>query len=142
MKQNSKCRSFCGRDEMINHIINECSKLAQKEYKTMWTNQICTTSNLSKWMRHKIFWDFETNMLVSARRPDLVIVNKKKRTCQIFDDAIPADRVRFKEGEESDKYLDLAREQKNLQNMKEMVIPIIVGALRKICKGLVKGLED
>ena len=29
---NSKCR-WCGdRDEIINHIISECSKLAQKEY--------------------------------------------------------------------------------------------------------------
>ena len=33
MQQNSKCR-LCGeRDETINHIIRECSKLAQKEYK-------------------------------------------------------------------------------------------------------------
>ena len=33
-QQNSKC-SLCGdRDEIINHIISECSKLAQKEYKT------------------------------------------------------------------------------------------------------------
>ena len=33
-QQNSKCR-LCGeRDETINHIISECSKLAQKEYKT------------------------------------------------------------------------------------------------------------
>ena len=33
-KQNSKCRLCSDRDEMINHIISECSKLAQKEYKT------------------------------------------------------------------------------------------------------------
>ena len=31
MQQNSKCR-LCGkRNEMINHIINECSKLQQKK---------------------------------------------------------------------------------------------------------------
>ena len=31
---------------------------------------------------HKILWDFElqTSHLFSARRPDLVMVNKKKRT--------------------------------------------------------------
>ena len=33
-QQNSKCRLFGDRDEMINHIISEGSKLAQKEYKT------------------------------------------------------------------------------------------------------------
>ena len=33
-QQNRKC-TLCGdRDETINHIISECSKLAQKEYKT------------------------------------------------------------------------------------------------------------
>ena len=33
-QQNSKCRLYGDRDETINHIISECSKLAQKEYKT------------------------------------------------------------------------------------------------------------
>ena len=33
-QQNSKCRLCSDRDETINHIISECSKLAQKEYKT------------------------------------------------------------------------------------------------------------
>ena len=32
-QQNSKCRLSGDRDEIINHIISECSKLAQKEYK-------------------------------------------------------------------------------------------------------------
>ena len=33
-QQNSEC-TLCGdRNETINHIINECNKLAQKEYKT------------------------------------------------------------------------------------------------------------
>ena len=33
-QQNSKCSQSGDRDETINHIISECSKLAQKEYKT------------------------------------------------------------------------------------------------------------
>ena len=32
--QNSNCRLCGDRDETINHIISECSKLVQKEYKT------------------------------------------------------------------------------------------------------------
>ena len=32
-QQNSKCRLCGDRDETINHIISECSKLALKEYK-------------------------------------------------------------------------------------------------------------
>ena len=43
----------------------------------------------------------------------LVIVNKKKRTCQTVDFAVPIDhRVKLKESEKRDKYLDLARELK------------------------------
>ena len=45
---------------------------------------------------HKILCDFEiqTDHLISARQPDLVIVIKKeekKRTCPIVDFAAPAD---------------------------------------------------
>ena len=41
-QQNNKCR-LCGeRDETINHIISECSRLAQKEYKTKhdWVSKV------------------------------------------------------------------------------------------------------
>ena len=33
----------------------------------------------------------QTDHLISARRPDLIIINKKKRTCKIVDFAIPTD---------------------------------------------------
>ena len=33
IQQNSRCRLCGDKDKTINHIINECSKLAQKEYK-------------------------------------------------------------------------------------------------------------
>ena len=34
-QQNSKCTLCDDRDETINHIISECSKLAQKEYQVI-----------------------------------------------------------------------------------------------------------
>ena len=40
------------------------------------------------------------------------------------------------------KYLDLARELKKLENMKMMVIPIVVGALGTVPKGLEKRLLE
>ena len=42
---------------------------------------------------HKLLWGFDvqTDHLISARRPDLIIINKKKRTCKIVDFAVPAD---------------------------------------------------
>ena len=64
---------------------------------------------------HKILWDFDihTNHLISARRPHLIIINKRKRTCKIVDFAVPAEHsVKLKECEKKDKYLDLAKELK------------------------------
>ena len=49
-----------------------------------------------------------------ARRPDLIIINKKERTCIIMDFVVPVDhRVKLKEYEKRDKYQDLARELKS-----------------------------
>ena len=58
-----------------------------------------------------------------------------------MDFAILVDhRIKLKECKKRDKYLDLAREQKkNLWNMKVTVIPIVIGALGTVTKGLVQG---
>ena len=66
---------------------------------------------------HKVLRDFDiqTDHLISARRPDLIIINKKKKKkiCKIFDSAVPSyHRINPKECEKRDKYLDLARELK------------------------------
>ena len=47
-----------------------------------------------------------------------------------MDFAVPADhRVKLKESEIKDKYLDLAWELKKLRNMKMTMIPIVIDAL-------------
>ena len=66
---------------------------------------------------HKLIWDFDihTDYLTSARRLDQIIINKKKRTCKIVNFAVPTDhRIKLKECEKKDKYLDLDRELKKL----------------------------
>ena len=51
------------------------------------------------------------------------------RTRRIVDLAVPADhRVKLKESEKKDKFLDLARELKNLWNMKLTVMPVVICA--------------
>ena len=76
-QQNSRWR-LCGeREETINRIISECSKLAQKEYKTRhdWVGKVihrelCLKLNANKWYAHnpefileneilKLLWDFD-----------------------------------------------------------------------------------
>ena len=101
-QQNSICRLWGDRDETINHIISECSKLAQKEYKVRydWVGKVihwkmCKKfkfDHANKWYvhnpapvlendTHKLLWDFDiqTDHLISARRPDLIIINNKKK---------------------------------------------------------------
>ena len=90
---------------------------------------------------HKVLWDFniQTDHLIPARRPDLIIINKKKRICKI----VPADhKINLKECEKKDKYLDLARELKKLWNMNAKIVPIVIGAFGTMTKELLKGLED
>ena len=94
---------------------------------------------------HKLLWDFDvhTDHLISARRPDFIIINKKKkkRICKIIDFTVPADhRIKLKEYEKKDKYLDLARELKKLLNMKVTIIPIVIGAFGTVTKRLLKGI--
>ena len=68
---------------------------------------------------------------------------KKKKISKIVNFAFPADyRIKLKECEKRDKYLDLARELKKLWNMKVTIIPIVIGAFGMVTKGLLKGLED
>ena len=154
------------RDETINNIISECSKLAQKEYKARhdWTVKVIhwdmsrkfQFDHTNKWYMHnpapvlendshKLVWDFniQTDLPIPARRPDLIkIYKKQKRICKIVDFAVPADhRINLKESEKKDKYLDLARELKKLLNMKVPIVPIVIGALDTVTKGLLKGLE-
>ena len=69
---------------------------------------------------HKLLWNFkiQTDHLISVRRPKLPIVKQKRKkkrkgTCRIVNFAVPTDhRMKIKESEKRDKYLDLARELK------------------------------
>ena len=62
--------------------------------------------------------------------------SKKKRTCHLESFVIPVhNSVKTKESKKIDKYLDLARELKKLKKMVK-VIPIVVGALEMVSKGL------
>ena len=101
-QQNSRRRLCDDRDETINHIISKCSKLARKEFKTRhdWVDKVIhwelrrkfEFDYTNKWCMHKpifvlenetrkLHWVFEiqTDHLISARRLDLIIVNKKKK---------------------------------------------------------------
>ena len=150
-QQNSKCRLCGNRDETTNHIISECRKLAQKEYKSRhdWVGKVIDWELCKKlkfdrtnnWYMHnptsvlenethKLLRDFDiqTYHSISARRPDLIIINKK-RTCKIVDFTVSADQriklKKWKEGLIPRPCLGI----KKLRKMKETFIGIVIGAL-------------
>ena len=70
-----------------------------------------------------------------VRRPDQVLIKKKKRTCQLMDFTIPTDqRMKIKKNEKIDKYLKL----KKLKTVN--VMPTVMSALEMVGKGLEKRL--
>ena len=106
-QQNRKCRPCGDRDETINHTISECSKLVQKEYKTRHDrvgkvihSEMCkklkfdhtnkcymhNTAPVLENNTHKLLWDTDihTDHLISARRPDLIIINKKREFAKLW----------------------------------------------------------
>jgi hypothetical protein len=83
-----------------------------------------------------VLWNqgVHTETEVTANKPDIIIKNKKKKTCILIDVAIPADRnVTQKDAEKKLKYKSLCIEIQRIWNMKYMIIPVV--------KGLTKNLE-
>ena len=100
-----------------NNNYNNSNKDNNKKFKFDHTNKsyMNNPAPVLENATHKLLWDFniQTDHLIPARRPDLIIINKKKRTCKIVDFAVPVDhRIKLKECEKKDKYFDLARELK------------------------------
>lgn len=148
-----KCRMCGDKKETINHIISECPKLAQKEYKRRhdkvataihWT--LCKRYDLDaadRWYQHvpevvqenekvKLIWDFniQTDLEIGARRPDLVLVHRESNTTYIIDVAIPYDtRIMDKQVEKIQKYQDLRIQIGRCWGTSAKVIPIVMGAL-------------
>ena len=87
----------------------------------------------------KLIWDIniQCDNVIEARRPDLILVDKKAKSCVIIDVAIPGDcRIREKEIEKIEKYQNLKRELKRFWLLKKNeVVPLVVGALGCISKG-------
>ena len=100
-QQNGKGRLDSDRDETINHIVNECTKLVQRNYKTRhdWVGKVihwelCKKFKFDHTTRlykhkpesvlenetHKIPWDLKikTDHQISARRQDLQIINNNR----------------------------------------------------------------
>ena len=92
-----------------------------------------------------VLWNREvhTDREVTANRPDIIIKNKKEKTCTLIDVAIPADRnVVQKEAEKKLKCKSSGIEIQRMWNLKCTFIPVIIGATGIVTRRLRKNLED
>ena len=81
---------------------------------------------------------------IKARKPNIVVVNKNKKSCAIIDVAIPGDiRVSKKEKENIERYQKLKREIKRMWNIRSIkVIPVAVRTLGSTSKKLKSSIEE
>ena len=92
---------------------------------------------------HKLLWNFDSDSdyLISARRPDLIIINKNVNIA-----ILPNHRAKLKENENKYKYLDLASEMKKKQQKtvkhESDVYTNCNWCFDTVTKGLLIGLED
>ena len=94
----------------------------------------------SAWILRRVLETWEDFLSLKLQRENTSV---SWCTFKIVDFAVPVDhRIILKESKKKDKYLDLARELKKLWNMKVTIVPIVIGALSTLSKGLLKGLED
>ena len=161
------CRLCHNKNETIDHVLSGCPKLSQAEYKSRHDNvaaaihwSMCRKYQIEckdKWYEHraekvaendevKLLWDFhmQTDHVIEARRPAIVLVKKKEATAVIVDIAVPGDtRIKTREQDKILKYQDLKREIKKLWNLKPVkVVPIVVGALGAVTPNLRKHLDS
>ena len=110
-----------------------------------------------KWYEHKpesmtkskdskitIMWDMpvNTDRTITANRPDIIIKDSVNSTCKLIDMSIPSDRnIALKEMEKKSKYKDPELEIQRMWQMKSEVIPVVVGALGTIKKGMVENIK-
>ena len=91
-----------------------------------------------------VLWNqvVHTQREVTANRPDIVIKNKKEKTCTLIDAAMPADRnVVQKEAEKKLKYNSLCIEMQRMWNLKCTIVQVTIGATGIVTRSLKKNLE-
>jgi len=112
----NKCRLCKQHEETIDNLNSGCPILGKNEYLKR-HNKFCTHLHYSirkalgiettdKWYTHvtkpvyeegdvTVLWNqaVHTGREVTTNRPDIIIKNKKEKTCTLIDVAIPADRI-------------------------------------------------
>ena len=93
---------------------------------------------------YKLLHDFNifTDKRISARRPDIVCVDKCSGCGTFIDVTCVMDRHVIDKQRKTEKYLDLATESQNLWNVRFEVIPLVFGALGTLHETTIKSFKS
>ena len=86
-----------------------------------------------------ILWEFtvHTDRKIDASRPNIIIQYHEERTCIMMDMAVPSDQsISLKEFQKLSKYKDLEIKVIKMWKLKKKIIPVVIGALGMIKKGI------
>ena len=89
-------------------------------------------------------WDMpvNTDITITANRQDIIVKDSVNSTCKLIDMNVPSDRnIALKETEIKSKYKDLELEIQRMWQMKTVVIPVLVGALGTVKKGMIENIK-
>ncbi|XP_047481697.1 uncharacterized protein LOC125034100 [Penaeus chinensis] len=105
-------------NETVTHIVSECQKQTQKEYKQVRHDNVTEVTGSF------------TDKTLERYRPDITVIEKKTKECLLIDPACPFDTRIEKEEEKCNNYSDLKYEIARMWRMKDVeVIPVVMGAL-------------
>ena len=100
------------------------------------TQKTVTDSN-----EETILWDMpiQTDREIKANRPDIIVKDKRQRTCKLIEISVSTERnTSIKMTEKFSKYKDQEIEIEKMWSMNTMTIPVIIGALGLVRKGMEK----
>ena len=157
---NPMCRICSQHLETIDHVVSGCPELAKTEYihrhnkAAMYIHwKLCKYYDIDvteRYYKHEpttvtendqvtILWDMpiQTDREITANRPDIVVKDKVNKTCLLIDMSVPTERnISIKTMEKLSKYKDLEIEIERMWGLKATTVPVIIGALGLIKKGL------
>ena len=165
--EDESCRVCKKELETVTHLVSSCGVLAQREYKrrhdrmglrVYW--EICKKHGVKcseKWYQecpdrvrksecdnYEVWWDrpVETTLKLEHNKPDVVVIDRKKRFWTLIDFSVPNDKNVVTKGEEKVKnHSELAKEIRRIHKVKTKIVPIIVGALGVLPTKLEENLQ-
>ena len=160
------CRLRGCHTESVDHILRNCSVIAQTHYKSRHddvarlihyeTARLSGFSVDDKWWCHRpppvlenssmnLLWDFtiQADRHLPHNKPDIVPHDFHRKTVFLIDVAILGDnRLIAKVNEKMERYTDLKIELQRMWKVRVVIVPLISGCLGSVSKCLVKNLKS